>query len=516
MNSRAGSSPVADVPPDHLAPRVPRTRTVLRRCAVVLSVVVLVAAGAAVVHRVAVSCGPVRSGLTRVDGECVGVLTDVGGHAFSDDLRSVQDAIDRENAWVDAQYRADPGGNRYVRVALFSPMTATAHSFMTADQVRHTVQGAYVAQRRANHTPDFDDPRPLVQLVLANPGSRQAQWPRVVRALERMTDDRHPLVAVIGMGTSITATRDAARYLSASATDLPMVAGVATTDEFRDITGFVRTSPSNTDYVRALADYLAGHRELRTGMLVYDDSEPDLYVRDLRSAYERHLRRYLTVPAKSYFGAADPENRTQLFATIQDSVCNAPRPDLILYAGRALDLDDFVRSLALRGCRDPISILVGATGLSPLEDLTPALVEGRITIVNAAAGHPSWFTADSHPPGSVPDGLPPFLAAFRAEKFGEPGALADGYGPTHHDAMATAVMAIRAVAPGLPRDEVPRAGNVRGQLMNLNNSSTVPGAGGTLTFTTDRRADPIGKWVPITVIPPAADPPARRPYVTTG
>ncbi|MDW5329724.1 ABC transporter substrate-binding protein [Plantactinospora sp. KLBMP9567] len=507
---------MADVPLDYLAPQVPRLRTVLRRVAAVVTVLAVIGVGTVAVHRIVVSCAGVRSGLIRVDGECVGTLTDVDRHFFSDDLRSVQAAIARENAWVHEQWQADPERNRYVRVALLSPMTATAKSFMSAEQIRHSVQGAYVAQRRANHTPDFADPRPLVQLVLANPGSRQTQWRRVVEALERTTDDRHPLVAVIGMGTSITATRDTAHYLSASDADLPMVAGVATSDEFRDIPGFVRTSPSNTDYVRALGAYLAENPELRTGMLVYDDSEPDLYVRDLRAVYERLLGRYLTVPAKAYFGAADPENRTQLFSTIQTSVCNTPRPDLILYAGRALDLDDFVHSLAVRSCRDPISILVGATGLGPFADLTPILQQGQITIINAAGVDPAWFATESPPSGTAPDGLMPFLTAFRAEEFGEPGALDDGYGPTHHDAMATAVMAIRAVTPGLPPDEIPRAGNVRGQLMNLNNSSYVPGAGGRLTFTTTRMADPIGRWIPVISIPPSAAPPAHRPYVTSG
>ncbi|WP_139135621.1 ABC transporter substrate-binding protein [Micromonospora yangpuensis] len=513
MNSRSGVSPVADVPVNYLSPRVPRTCTVLRTAAVLATVVAVVAAGVLVTHRVVTACGDLRSGLSRVDGECVGVLTDAAAWTFSADLRSVQQAIDRENDWVHEQWRADPDEHRYVRVALLSPMTATTESFMTAAQVRHAVQGAYLAQRRANHSPDLDDRSPLIQLVLANPGSRQAQWLPVVRKLEAMADDETPLVAVVGMGTSIVATRDAARHLSDSDSDLPMVAGIATTDEFRDIKGFVRASPSDTDYVRALSRYLDEHPDLRAGMLVYDDSEPDLYVQDLRRAYETQLDGYLTVDAKSFFGAADTRNRTQLFATIRDSVCITPRPNLILYAGRALDLDDFVRSLAGRRCRDPISIMVGATGLADLAGLAPTLTEARITIVNSASVHPSWFTSVGQPPGPVPDGLPPFLTAFRSEQFGEPGALTDGYLLTHHDAMATAVKAIRLVARQIPPDEVPRAGNVRGQLLNLNNGSEVPGAGGTLSFTADRLADPVGKWVPIIEIP-ATTTPTTRPYVT--
>jgi ABC-type branched-subunit amino acid transport system substrate-binding protein len=494
-------------------------RAWLRRIAVPITVAITVAGLVAttVVAANQFACGGLRSGLTRVDGECVGVSAEADTYYFSDDLRSIQDAIKRENDRVHQEWMADPGQNRYVKVALLSPLTATRTSFMNQDQIRHAVQGAYVAQRRANTTKDFDDQSPLIQLVLANEGGQQAEWRRVVRKLEEMAADEHPMVAVIGMGTSIAATRDAAQYLSVSASALPMIAGVTTSDEFRDIEGFTRVSPSDSDYVAALASYLAGRNDLRSGMLVYDRSEPDLYVRDLRLAYEAQLGDYLTVDAKSYFGEGDSsQNQTKLFSAITESVCNVQRLDMILYAGRALDLDDFVESLSGRTCRaNPVAILVGATGLTGLELLRDTLTRGKITVVNAAAIDPGWFAGSGTPKVASPTYFPPFAAAFEGE-ISESDALADGYAIIHHDAMATAVKAIRTVARQLPgADQVPTAGDVRGQLLNLNNGSEVRGAGGTLSFTTDRLADPVGKWVPIILIPaPAAPGPARPTYIT--
>ncbi|MFG1913723.1 ABC transporter substrate-binding protein [Micromonospora sp. NPDC048898] len=526
MNSRAGLSPVAEIPPDYFAPRVPRLRKVLRSVAVVVTVIAVLTAGALVTRFVINRCGDLRSGLTKMDGECIGVLTDASAYTFKG-LESIQVTIDQENDRVHKAWLADPDGNtQYVRVALLSPLTTATNSFMSIDQIRHSVQGAYLAQHRANHSAAFKDASsPPIQLVLASPGSRQTHWEPVVRQLERMAGDDHPLVAIVGMGTSVAATRDAALHLARSSSGLPMVSAVASTDDFRDIEGFVRTTPSNTDYVAALAGYLGGHPNLNNGMLVSDASAPDLYVQDLRDAYNAQLKSYLKADEKKFFGLADNKNKTQLFANISQSVCIS-RSNLILYAGRALDLDDFIKSLKERACKDlGISIMVGATSLIFLENLgSDLLTNNKIKIVNAAAVHPKWFTSKVDDQGFRPDatasggqtydGLKKFLEDFDEEGLGGRQELADGYLVTHHDAMATAVMAIRVVNGQLEKGKLPQARDVRGQLLNLNTGSEVPGAGGNLRFTQDRKADPVGKWVPIIEIPSAETSPT--PLFVTG
>ncbi|TDC78003.1 hypothetical protein E1193_21440 [Micromonospora sp. KC606] len=506
MRDTADVSPVAGVPPDFFAPRVPRSRRVLRLAAATAAVAGLVAASALAVNVLVNSCGSLRSGLTRVGGECVGVLTDVGAHTF-EGLGDVQQKIRQQNEIVRKKSAAE--NQPYVRVALLSPMTATGKSFMSKAQVRHAVQGAYVAQVRANGSAGTNDP-PLIELVLANVGSRQEQWRRVVRELERLAEDENPLVAVIGMGTSIAATRDAARHLAASRSELPMIAGVATADDFRDIEGFVRASPSDSDYVLALKAYLQNRGDLRRGMVVFDESEPDLYVRSLLAAYRRLLKEYLLPYERSFVGAGDPGQRARFLEPIAVSVCTNPQPDMVLYAGRALDLNDFVNTLASRQCftQKPLTILVGATGLTVSPETAARMAQTRITIVTAASVHPSWFTDDATVP--VPKGLAAFVDTFRAARFDDESALLDGYALTHHDAMATAVTAIR-----LAKRSKLSAADVRGQLLNLNKDVVIPSAGGELSYTTARRADPVGKWVPITVVPAgAATVPKGTPFIT--
>ncbi|TDC43349.1 ABC transporter substrate-binding protein [Micromonospora sp. KC213] len=505
MRETAGS-PVAGVPTDFFTPRVPRSRRVLRLATATAAVAALVAASALVVNIVVTSCGSLRSGLTRVGGECVGVLTDVGAHTF-EGLGDVQQKIREQNEIVRAKSAAE--NQPYVRVALLSPMTSAEKSFMSKAQVRHAVQGAYVAQVRANGSDGTNDP-PLIELVLANVGSRQEQWRRVVRTLEQLADDENPLVAVIGMGTSIAATRDAAQYLAASDSGLPMIAGVATADDFRDIEGFVRASPSDTDYVLALNAYLQTRTDLRKGMVVFDESEPDLYVRSLLAAYRRILKDYLLPYERSFVGAGDPGQRARFLEPIATSVCTDPKPDMILYAGRVLDLDDFVNTLASRQCftQKPLTILVGATGLTVSDETAARMAQTGITIVTAASVHPSWFTGDAVVP--APKGLAAFVEAFRAARFGDEATLTDGYALTHHDAMATAVTAIR-----MAKRSKLSAADVRGQLLNLNKDVVIPSAGGELSYTTGRRADPVGKWVPITVLPAGAAPiPKGTPFIT--
>jgi hypothetical protein len=57
--------------------------------------------------------------------------------------------------------------------------------------------------------------------------------------------------------------------------------------------------------------------------------------------------------------------------------------------------------------------------------------------------------------------------------------------------------------------------NVGSQLLNLNNQYTVPGASGTLTFSSRRGGNPGNKPVPVVGIPALPDnTPRSHPYTT--
>ncbi|MBB6171535.1 ABC-type branched-subunit amino acid transport system substrate-binding protein [Nocardiopsis mwathae] len=490
--------------PSPFTPTPPQRRTWLRRAAIAMALVVL--AGIGVWSYPAWMCGGPRSGIALVDGECVGV-TD-GAFVFDQRFDAIQERIKAENDRVAEQ------GRPHVRVALLTTLTPTDVSPLDASRVRSALEGAYVAQMRANHGVEFGDRLPLVQLYLANEGSRQEQWEPVARRLAEMTaDDEAPLVAVIGMGVSITATADAAHYFSAK--DIPMVSAVVTADglDHDAIPGLLRASPSNTDYVTALRAYIEEREELESGILVYDSNEPDLFVSTLRTAYERELPELLRFPPQPFRGSTMGDDvRAGLFDAVTRNICTAG-PDVVVYAGRTHDLHGLVDALSVRVCRDePLTLVFSVTGLSVLEDeeALAQLEDGNITIAYASATDPGW----SRDLDAAPEHFPAFLAAYEDFSGRSGDALADGYAVMHHDAMATAVGAIRIAQPAEGQELLPS--HVLDALLLLQTEHSVPGASGTLSFSQTRGGNPGGKVIPVIEVagPQSIRAAEGEPYIT--
>src|SRR5262249_42742475 len=154
----------------------------------------------------------------------------------------------------------------------------------------------------------------------------------------------------------------------------------------------------------------------------------------------------------------------QLFDGITRNVCSEA-PDLVFFAGRSIDLSAFIDSLAGPACgkRQPLTIMVGATGLSSVRKQLQKLRERRITVIYASSVDPAW----ANDPTGRPDSYPDFLTAYQQQIGITPGALDDGYAIMHHDALAAAVTAIRLARTANPGDVT--AANVGSQLLNLNN-----------------------------------------------
>lgn len=453
-------------------------------------------------------CGGISSGVRQVDGQCVGV-TD-GSFVFDPRFHEIEKKIKKENDRV-ARVAKDRG-IPLVKVALLTTLTPKRDSPLDHNRIRSSLQGAYVALYRANTTKSFQDDVPLIQLYLANEGSHQAQWETAVADIEAMTDDDVPLVAVFGQGVSSTRTRAAARRLSDSG--IPMVSGVVTADglDFAHIPGLLRASPSNTDYVTALRRHLDKHKELRTAIMVHDRTEPDLYVTTLRRDYEKLLKpRLKFLPNQPFVGTTFGQNAVSVFNPIVGNIC-AVTPDVVLYAGRALDLASFLEALSGRICRDkPLTVLFAVTGVSVHtdKDVMRHLEEGNLTLTLASAVHPGWATGEVEPPRFFDS----FYTAFQDRVGGGPQALENGYAIMYHDALATAVCAIRlnnsqvVTAPPEPED-------VRNNLLLLNARNVVKGASGTLSFTENRGGNPGGKYIPIVTYPGAGDADDGKPYIT--
>lgn len=494
-----------------IRPPLQRPRWHRRVALVVVGLVLVIAAGWGV-NTLVHACGGLWDGVTEIDGECVGV-TD-GSHVFDPELADVEKKIAEENVRVAAS------GQRAVTLALLEPMTANPTSALSIDAMRNALEGAYTAQHRANHG-EFGDPNPLIRLVLANEGSRQDQWRPVVHQLAEMVDDKIPLVAVAGLGVSVTQTRLAAEELAARG--IPMFSARTTADELNhaNIRGFVRVVPPVRKYVESLRNYLQRRPELDSAILVFDSNSddkdnPDLHTRSLRNNMRDVLSGLIKFSAQSFTGRANPGEATPLlFGNIVSNIC-AVQPKVVLFGGRRADLPNFLTALEGRVCRDaPMTVATAAIGLPGVKEREAELREKKITVINATVTDPLGW-ANSAP------GTPEHFAEFRSQ-FGERGfdpARLDGDTISAHDAVVTAVTAIRLAASP---NSVPAPADVRGQQLNLNNLHSVPGAGGRLSFSLrgnqqgDESGDPCGKPILVLEIAPSGSSVENEPiYVTCG
>ncbi|MFC3996852.1 ABC transporter substrate-binding protein [Nocardiopsis sediminis] len=493
----------------------PPVRRISVRKLIAAAAVVLLAAGAVLYAVPHLRCGNIWADIRVLgdDGECVG--TTDGSHVFDPDFTDIQARIAAENERVAGEVE---GGADAVRVALLTQLTPTQESAMSPDQVLSSLEGAYVAQWRANHSRAIGDRTPLVQLVLANEGSRQEHWEPVVdRLVEMASEEPVPLLAVVGLGVSVQSTSDAAGRLSDNG--IPMVSAVASADGLNDSArrGLVRVSPSNTDFVTALRGYTEAHDELETGILVYDQNAPDLFVSTLTDAFEAQMADFTQgIPPQPFSGTALDESPTPtLFASAAQNICQT-EADMVFYAGRGVDLAGLVEALHTRSCvREPLTVFFAETGLSLREDeqMRGQLAEGNLTIVHAAASDPDWGAGGAR---GEPDGLAGFTEAYTENVGDTTGRLTNGYAMAHHDAVMTAVQAIRLYSRegGEGGDDPLRAEGARGALFRLNAGNVVRGATGDLSFSATRDGDPGGKPVPVFEIPGPGEAPAHDLYIT--
>ncbi|MQM24831.1 type 1 periplasmic-binding domain-containing protein [Glycomyces albidus] len=444
-------------------------------------------------------CGLGDLQIRMIDRECIGV-TD-GSFVFQPQFTEVQENIKAENDWAAAQAEAED--LPLVRIALLTTLTTTDDSAMSADKIQSALEGAYVALHRANHTRELGDPQPYIQLYLANEGARQTHWEVAVDQIEDLLDDEVPLVAVIGQGVSSDATVAAAERLS----DLgvPMVTGVTTADgiDHAHIDGLVRTAPSNTDFAVALRRHLDARGDLDSAILVYDSTTQDRYTTTLRTAYETELGTYLDGADQPFPGRSIETGGPEVFDPIVRNIC-AAEADTVLFAGREPDLRVFLEALSIRACREeqPLAILFGVTGTDLQHDTETLdhIRDGNLEVRYAAGSDPGWAS------GAVPapEGFAAFHEHFRTLVSRDAAALSDGYAVTYHDALATAIGAVRITNQG--EAEAPPREDVREHLLLLNSEQVVRGATGTLSFSSDRSGNPGGKWVPVVPLPYPDDP----------
>lgn len=447
------------------------------------------------------SCAP---GVSRPQGsdECVGVAT--GAYDFGQSrLHDAVQAIGRENA------RLRPGS--YVTVALMLPYTSASPTML--NDIQHQLQGAYLAQYQANH--DSNGQAPQIRLVLANPGATGTYWPQAVDQLERMTTSADTLRAVAGIGQSTDPNKAAVAALTKL--HIPVIGSSITADDLANgqggrnpdpYPGLARVAPTNTDEARALTKFA----QLKQGksLLVYDNPG-DPYTTTLQKSFSSLLTnsKYEPQPFTPPDDRSKEGTTANTFRQITDLVCDTdPGTDTILFAGRHVQLRQFINALGARGCQDrKFTVLTGdeASYLTYEKALNRDALRHNLSVLFTSLAHPDAWAGNNPPAtgGSQADftTLQTLLTSAGRSPVGPVGSVAldDGQLIIGYDALRLAVHGIReAVQPG---KSIPALADVGLQWPQVKGKSLrVNGASGWICL--DVHGNPYDKAVPIVELTP--------------
>ena len=436
--------------------------------------------------------------------ECIGVSA--GGYDFGiDGLREVTQAVGRENATLKS--------GEYATVALLLPLTSTDKGFAT--KVLHEVQGAYLAQYRANH--DSNDRKPKIRLVLANTGKGSARWRTAVNQLLTMTDAPDRLRAVSGIATSNKEMKDAVAELTGH--DIAVVGTTITADDLaNDATtepfpGLARVSPTNSDEADALTKF--SRADPRKSILVEDKLKNDYYTATLKNAFTRLLKDQTRNEPQQFTSPDDPTedgSTSNTFKRITTVLCDSS-VESVFFAGRHTQLRQFVNELGERGCQDrAFTILTGdeASYLGDDDKLDHDALKRKVTVRYASLAHPDAWRPGG--PAVIPatGGNPEDYRTFTdlltlasgkdAGPIGPdgPASLTDGQAIIAYDAMTTAVAGIRDAAGDTGK--IPEPVEVGRQWPQMKGSLRVNGASGWICL--DNHGNPYNKAVPIVELTP--------------
>ncbi len=466
----------------HVPPLPPWRRPKLY---LIVGIVVVLVAGGFVAWRGLLQARQCAEGVARMDnGECVGV-TD-GSFEFDPGLAGVQRLIHAENEAVRTS------GKQYVSVALMVAMTLSEHDSTPIEWVRHHLQGAYLAQYRANHDAATGD-QPQVRLLLANPGTVLAQWAPVVEELDRRKAAPDNLVAVTGFGLSLASAK--AAMVRLSELNIPVFASTPTSDDLRDIKGLLRMAPANSDQARAAANYVKA--TATTALLIQDNAPAELYPKTLADSFTATFigdgRRFA---AQGEYFDSRLEGVGTTFLKMIPNICTS-RPDVVYFAGRGKHLLMLVAQLTNRNCKDlPIRILTGddlSTVVLPKDDAKRAR-EAGVELLFTVNAHPdAWEKAPQAFDSAATSYLRDRICTICFPAVFPDDSLEDGSAILSYDAVVTAVRAIRN-AVGNPGERVTHEKTLQ-QAGLLHDQNAVAGASGRLSF--DPHGSPIGKVVPI-------------------
>ncbi|CAG7641026.1 ABC transporter substrate-binding protein [Actinacidiphila bryophytorum] len=458
-----------------------------------------------------------RKGATAVvhhgsNGECVGI-TD-GSYVFHPTLRDAEEAIRKENRDV-----LDHHATNYVSVVLMLPISADKGSILSMPNALEQLQGAFTAQHYANRN-NVEGITPYVQLLIGSDGYQANAWQSAVSTI--VGDHSRHIAAVTGFGLSLAGTESAIKELTAHS--IPAFGATLTSDNYDNIKGFVRASPSNVDNMAAALSYVES--DYKRAVLVEDGNADDSYDVTLVSGF----RKFSAIPGHRIVGvepydtserdrdgqSAEERRRhqTEVATRISQMTTNicAAQPAVVLFAGRGQDLGVLVHAFSNTCLDKQIRIVSGddVTNLPDSEQLRQDL-RGHVTVDYAGVAHPGeWSDSAGHDQAHAAaaaegaQGFRIFDTAFH--QLFPRGYLGDGNAMMAYDATLTATAAIR-----LTEQQQPQPDAVVNELGALQGAHKVLGASGPIQFTANYQtsrtgSNPVAKPIPIIRLTPQGNP----------
>jgi ABC-type branched-subunit amino acid transport system substrate-binding protein len=475
-------------------------------------------------------------GVIESGGECIGV--NGSGYAFGvPEIAPVADRIAEENRRIEKR--------PHVTVAMMLPLQPESKA--ERKQLRSDLQGAFLAQYRAHREPG----KPVLRLVLANPGKDYARQGEVVPELVRMArSGRDNLRAVTGFNLSLDDTKSAVRSLTSQ--QVPVLVARATADAFAnreskdgtyDYKGLARIIPTNEQQARALADFNGSRKDQQT--VLVRDNRPDPYVRSLARAFQKLPEKGPSGPDDMTFespGVAEQGDVDNQFRPTVNTICHSGA-DIVYFAGRSSHLRLFIKRLAKEACAERKFTVVSGADAASLNnrmtdedwaELRDSSGKPRMTVQYAAPAHPAawsteirrWQDQEEERTGKRPDAdkapgsLRDPLAELNQLKdtvrdlktaghdIGDTD-LDDSRSMLVHDGVRTAVESIRGAKP--TGEAVPSTEQVANRWATMQAQNRVNGTSGRICLT--KAGNPYDKPLAVVELKPGKEGPGKLGFV---
>ncbi|NUR83243.1 MAG: hypothetical protein HOY71_04060 [Nonomuraea sp.] len=398
--------------------------------------------------------------------------------AFGDDLSEVMGLIQAENQRV---LREHPGD--VVTLAHLLPLTGDYSDIaMTREAVRHSLEGAYLAQRWRNRQ---QKTAPYVRLLVGDLGPDT--WAATVRAVRQ-----ERILAVTGLGASTRVTTRAIEELSADP-PMPAVAAVITSDELQGKPGLTRVAPLNSAEA-AGGVWKAGRLDPGYKAVIVDDKHAtDSYSQTLGRSYQRLIEPAKLIDKLSFDSSAKAAGT--VIGKVAEAICDSAATT-VFYTGRANELPLLLSKLAqVRRCETRDLAVISGDDIAQMnpgrQDMNWSDNGGHVALyytamANPSLGKPALPALQDRFKSDRPDS---FYTVFRNE------SLEDSEAIMHHDAVTVAIAAIDEFAANEPNSGWRRIGPDSVVSMLRSGTIKVEGASGPIAL--GENGNPIRKGFPI-------------------